>query len=141
GTDRLLDRDVAIAPMLIPQVDVPDAEPLERAVDCAAHVLRSPVDAGHPAVLNPEAELGRADRAITMPGEAATEELLVRVGSVDLGRVEEIHAEVECAMDRRNRLRVVRRPVHVTHAGDAGHAHRAEADGGDFEPLCAELAQ
>ena len=66
--------------------------------------------------------------------QRASEELFVRERPVHLGRVEERHAELERAVDRGDRLALVGRAVGLA------HPHAAEAEGGDFEPLAAELA-
>jgi hypothetical protein len=76
------------------------------------------------------AELGREDNLVAPVGDRAPDELLVRVGAVDFGGVDEGDPEVKRAVNRAERLcvgsagaRVVRR-----------HAHAAEADPGHVEP-------
>ena len=68
--------------------------------------------------------------------DRAAEQLLVGAGAhaVELGGVEERDAELEGSSDRGDALVVV--------AGAVGHrhAHRAEAEGGDFEAFFAEGA-
>ena len=78
--------------------------------------------------------------AVTTAVERLGEQRLVGVGTVDLGGVEEIDAEVERAMDGRDALGLVGRTVDPGHTHEAGHRHGAEADGRDFESLAAELA-
>jgi len=59
--DRLLDRDVRVDPVLIEEVNVIDAEPLERSLAGASHVVRASV--GRPVArgirIDHEPELGR----------------------------------------------------------------------------------
>jgi hypothetical protein len=56
------------------------------------------------------------------------------VGTVGVGGVEEVHAELERAMDDGGRL------VVVVLAVELGHAHAAEAEGGDRGAGAAERA-
>ncbi len=62
------------------------------------------------------------------------DELLVRAAAVHVGRVEEVDAELEGAVDRRDRLALVGRPVELR------HPHAAEAEGRDLELLRAKFA-
>src|SRR5205823_5609147 len=61
------------------------------------------------------------------PANGPPDELLVGVRPVHVGGVEERDAEIERAVDRRNRLGLVGRAVELA------HAHAAEPDRGDFE--------
>ena len=58
---------------------------------------------------------------------------LVRARAVHVGRVEEVHAELERAVDRRDRLRLVGGAVEL------GHPHAAEAERRDLEPFVPQL--
>ncbi len=138
--DRVLDRHAAIEPVLVPEVDVVGAEALQAPLERRAHVLRPAVLARDPAVGELEAELGRDDRLRAATGERAAEQRLVGVGPVDLGGVEEVDPELERAMDGRDAFRLVGLAVHLGRAGDAAHAHGAEADRRDDQSLLAECA-
>ena len=72
-----------------------------------------------------DAELGREHDAVAPAADRAADQLLVRERPVHVGRVEEGHAELERAVDRRDRFGVVAGAVEL------GHAHAAEAEGGD----------
>src|SRR5438034_8249241 len=63
------------------------------------------------------------------PFEGATDELLVCVRTVDLGRVDVRDAQIERSLDGADRLGVAAGRVEVV----AGHRHRAESDARDFE--------
>ena len=110
----------------LPQVDVVDAEALQRGVDAGAHVL-GPAVAGHRAVALHQADLGGEDRLVAAAGEGAADQLLVGERPVDVGGVDERHAEVERAADDLDRDVVVA----LLGAVGPGHAHAAEADGAD----------
>ena len=77
------------------------------------------------------------------PRDRPADQLLVGERAVDVGGVEERDAELERAVDRRDRLVVVARAVEL------GHAHAAEADGRDgrvpgfraFESSCRAWCQ
>src|SRR5437764_1397429 len=71
------------------------------------------------------AELRRQHDAVAPVADRAADQLLVRERTVHVGRVEQVHAEVEGAVDGGDRLRVVMSPVELR------HAHAAEADGGN----------
>jgi len=96
-------------------------------------VLWPAVEPGLPAVGDAEAELGRNRHLVAPTLQRAAEQLLVDEGPIDLGRVEKGAAELDRPVQRRDRLRLIGRPVGLA------HAHAAEADGRDFQPLAAEL--
>ena len=90
----------------------------------AEHVVR--------AVLDDEAGLGGEHDLVAAAGERAADELLVRERAVHVGGVEERDAELERAMDHRERLRV------VTGAVGPAHPHAAESDRADRDAARAE---
>ena len=106
-------------------------EPFHRQAD----VRRAPVE---PALVvdavADRAELGRDDDLVAPAGDGAGEQLLVQVGSVDLGRVQEGDAEFERAVDRADRALIVLRGSGVERA----HAHEAESDAPDDGSVRAE---
>src|SRR5437763_800943 len=80
----------------------------ERSVDRDPDVLRAAVGAPDAAVaVRDLAELRRQDDIVAPAPDCAPDELLVRVRAVDLGRVEEVDAELERTLDRADRLGVV----------------------------------
>jgi hypothetical protein len=114
--------------MLIVEIDVIEAEPLQRCVARRADVRGRAVDAGETAVRTAHvAELRRQHDVLAPVANRASDELLVRERPVHVSRVEKIHAEIERAMNRGDRLRVVVRAVELR------HSHAAEADGRDGE--------
>jgi hypothetical protein len=126
--DGLLDRDLGIDAVLVVEVDVIDAEPPEGCVARLVDVLRRSVDAEvGPALVADVAELGGEHDLVTTPLDCLADEPFVGERAVHVGGVEEGDAEVEGAMDRRDRLCIVAPGVEV------GHAHAAEAEGGDGE--------
>ena len=98
----------------------------QRAVDRLAHVLRAAVLAQHVlgGVLDHEPALGGQEDVVAAAGDRPADELLVRVRPVHVGGVEQRHAELERAVDGRDRLRLVALGGPV----GPGHAHAAEAD-------------
>ena len=117
-------------------VEVDDVEPgaPQARVAGRADIVGSAVDALEAAVLAAHvAELGRDHDPLAPLAHDAADQLLVRADAVHVGGVEEGDAEIERAVDRGDRLRLVAAAVEI------GHAHAAEAEGGDFEALLAEL--
>ena len=115
---------------------VVDAKTREARLERAAHVFRAAVEAAHRRILRvaQDAEFGGEEDFVAAAADRAPDELLVGVRTVDVGGVEEVDAEVERAMDRRDRFGVVAAGVEVA------HPHAAEADGGDFGTVATQLA-
>jgi len=76
-----------------------------------------------------QAVLGRQHYLVASVGDRAADQLLVDVGPVDLGGVEQGDSEVERPVDRADRLVVVALGCRI----GRGHAHRAEADPADLD--------
>ena len=129
--DRLLDLRARVHAVQVVEVDVVGAEALQRALDGAPDVLARPVGDPLRRVLGrrgeADAELRGQHDLVAPAGERLAEQLLVRVRPVQLGRVEERAAELQRAVDRGDRLALVRGAV------EGGHAHAAEADGRDLQ--------
>jgi hypothetical protein len=118
--------------VLVVEVDVVGTEPLQRALDRGPDVRRAAVEdsgACACACVRDEAELRRHHDIVAPPLEGAADELLVRVGAVDLGGVDVGDAQVDCPLDGADRLGVAAGRVEVV----AGHRHRAESDARDIE--------
>jgi hypothetical protein len=122
--------------VLVVEVDRVDAEPLERAFDGGAHVLGAAVDAALEWIVRvaDEAEFRRDDELLALALDRLSDELLVGVRAVHVGGVEEVHPELERAMDRGDGFSLV-----ALIAVKFGHSHAAEAHGGCLESLCAEF--
>jgi hypothetical protein len=108
--------------VLVVEVDVIDAEPAERAVDRAAHVLGAAVGRPVHLIVVGDPELRRDHELVALAGDRLADELLVGAAAVHLGGVQEIDAELERAVDRRRRLFLVGLAV------EGGHAHAAEPE-------------
>src|SRR6185369_13595535 len=125
----LLDRHLGIDAVLVVEVDDVHAEPLEAGVARLHDVLRAAVDHVGAARVLHLAELGDEDHAVTPALERLAEQLLVVAPAVHVGRVDVIDAEVDGALDERDRLAVVGGPVHPRqpHApqSDRRHVERA----------------
>src|SRR5207244_2790253 len=99
------------------------------------HAPRAPGDRAHPPVVAAhDAELGGDDDLVAPAADGAPAQLVVGVGAVHVGGVEEGDAEVERAVDGGDRLAVVVRAVELR------HPHAAEADGGDGGTEASELS-
>ena len=120
--------------MLVVEVDVVDAEPLQRGVARLLHVLRVAAHLARAVVVADVAELRREDDLFAAVADRLTDELLVRAAAVHVGRVEEVDPELESALDRRDRLALVGRSVELR------HPHASEAEGRDLELLRAKFA-
>src|SRR6266568_709361 len=130
GADGVLDVGLRIDPMLVVQVDVVGAEPLQGALDRDADVRWAAVeDAGAATGVRDDAELRRQHNLVAAALDGPADQFLVDVGAVDLGGVEVGYAQVQRPVDGANRLGVAAFPDVVV----TGHRHGAESDAGDFE--------
>src|ERR1700730_679854 len=117
GASYILHRHGPVDPMLVEQIDVIDAEPLQRPLECDADAREAAVkDAGAATGVRDDAEFRRHNGLVPAPLEGPTEELLVGIGAVGLRSVEEVDTEFNCAVDRGDRLRLVRFAVVVAHS-------------------------
>src|SRR3954464_8702463 len=109
------------------------AEAAQRALAGAAGVFGLSIDAEERALSRAHvAELGGDDDAIAVFRYRASDELLVGERTVHVRRIETRDPELESAMYGRDGLLVVATRVEI------GHAHAAEAEGGDVKVLGSE---
>jgi hypothetical protein len=110
--------------VLVVQVDVVGAEPLEGALDRCPRVVRVPVQgaAAVAAAVREQPELRRDHHVVAAAGQGAAEQFLVLVRTVDLRGVEQGHPELDGAVDGADRLGVVGVRTRV----EGRHAHAAE---------------
>ena len=105
--DGVLDRRVRVDPVLVVQVDVVGAEPLQGALDGGADVGRAAVEhAGAASGVRHQAELRRHHDLVAATLDGPPDQLLVEEGAVDLGGVEVGDAQVERPVDGADRLGV-----------------------------------
>jgi hypothetical protein len=125
--DGLLDRRVDVDAVLVVEVDVVGAEALQRVLARLLDVLGAPVGGAAARVggIADDPELRGQHDLVAAIGDRAPDEALVCVRAVDVGGVEEVDAQLDGAMDHGDRLVVVARAVEL------GHAHAAQAEGGD----------
>jgi len=126
--DRILDGHARVDSVLIEEIDVIDAETLQRGIRHRLHVLRPAVgpDNGRPLLrIDLEAELRGDDDLVALAFEGAADELLVLERAIDFSGIEEGHAELDRAVDGRDRFAFVGRAI-----GPA-HPHAAEAERGN----------
>ena len=131
----VLDRHVRVDAVLVEEVDDLDAQPLQRGVTRLADVLGTAVHAGRLPVHDVEAELGGDHHPVAERLEGIAHDLLVGVGAVDLGRIEEGDAALHRRADERDAVLLPQRM-----AVAEVEAHAAEADGRDFEAGFAKYA-
>nr|BFE73389.1 hypothetical protein GCM10020092_066900 [Actinoplanes digitatis] len=131
GARDLLDGHGGVDPVLVEEVDPVGAQPPQRRVGDPADVLGTAVHAVRAAAADVEAELGGDDDPVAQRLEGLADQLLVDVGAVDLGGVEERDAGLDGATQDADHLVAVAgvRPVCLA------HAHAAEAEGGDPQSL------
>src|SRR5919197_165723 len=124
------DRRVPVDAVLVVEIDHIDAEPPQGRLACQLDVLRAAVDA-HPAAvwIAHVAELRREDDAIATIRDCMPHEFFVAADAVGISGVEQRHSELDRAVDRCDRLRVVRIAVELR------HPHAAEALPGNLESL------
>src|SRR3989441_4917614 len=105
SSDGLLDGSVAVDPVLVVQVDVVGAQPLEGALDCGADVFRAAVsDSGAATGVRDEAELRGHHHLVAAALHRPPDQLLAVEWAVDLGSVDVGDAQVQRAVDGANRL-------------------------------------
>ena len=107
--------------MLVVEVDVVDAETLQRVAAGAAHEIGPPVDAA--GAVRPEflAELGREHHVVTAVLDRLSDETLVGVRTVGVRGIEQFHPQIEGPVDGGDGLLVIGSSVGLA------HAHAAEA--------------
>jgi large subunit ribosomal protein L32 len=125
-TDGLLDGRLRVDTVLVVEVDVVRAEPLQRPVDRRTDVLGPSV---RTTVAEGADELRGEDETVAPALDRPADELFVRAAAVELGRVEERDPELERPVDGGNRLLVVAPAV------ERRHAHAPEPLLGDDESL------
>src|ERR1043166_2547050 len=99
--------------MLIEQIDVIGLEPLQRSFNSLANVLA--IESSHLAVFDLPSELRGDDDLVALPAQRASDQLFVLVRPVNFGRVEEIDPQLQRAIDGRQRLLLIRRPIRLAH--------------------------
>ena len=124
---------LGIDAVLVIEVDHVHAEALETRVARLRHPLGPAVDAGRAVRLAHVAELGDDHGALAPAAQRLAEQRLVVAPAVHVGRVQEVDAEVERAMDDRDRLRVVSGAVRARHR-HASEPERADLEGAAAEP-------
>ena len=119
--------------MLVVEVDVIGRQAFERALTRAPDVLGASIDAPIAGVLSVdrEPELGCDLELVPAPGDGTPHELLVRIGAVDLGGVEEADSKLERAIDRLQARRL------ITAAVGVGHPHAPQSLRGYVKSLAA----
>ena len=126
---HLFDRDLSIDAVLVEEIDVVGAQPLQRPLDAFPDRLGPAVE---PAIAararHVEAELRCDHDLVPHRLERLADELLVRVRTVDLRGVEERHAQVDGAPYQLDRLLLVGRGPEAE-----AHAHAPEAECRDLE--------
>src|SRR5262245_8286734 len=128
--DRLLDRHGGVDAVLVVHINRIDAEALQRRVTRAPNVFGRPVDAQPRAILSANIAEFRGEYGVTAPiANGAADETLVGEWSVWIRRIKKIDSQIQGAMDRRDRLRIVVLAVEFrhAHAPQAQHGHDGTA--------------
>src|SRR5208282_2881623 len=133
-TDGFLDRHLLVYAMLVVEIDVVDAEALQRRIAGGAHVLGTAVDRALAVGQDLVGELGRDDDAVAIFLERFADQLFVMPDTVNVGGVEEVDAELDCALERRGGFVVVAWTVKLR------HPHASEAQRRHFESLRAKFS-
>ncbi len=133
GADGVFDRGVGIDAVLVVEIDVIEAEALERSIAGLADVLGLARDAPEGGVFSfaEIGELGGEKDFVAAGLDGVADQLFVVAHAVDVGGVEEGDAEVERAKEGGGGLFV------VAFAVELAHAHAAETLAGDDGALCA----
>src|SRR5258708_12604331 len=116
GPGDILHRHGPVYPMLVEQIDVIDAEPEKRCVGDLTDVFGPTIGSTGRALRKVPTEFRRHNGLVAAPLERPAEEFLVGIGAIGLRSVEEVDTEINCAVDRGDRLRLVRFAVVGAHA-------------------------
>ena len=126
--DGVLDRHCRVDTMLVVQVDVVGLQARQRSVTGGPDVLGPAVDADPGSVEAPLVpELGGDHYLVPPPGDRLADKDFIRERAVHVGGVEEIAAELQGPVNRRDGLSLVAGAVELR------HAHAPEAEGGNFQ--------
>ena len=119
------DAGLLICEVLVVQVDVVRTEPLQRALDRGADVVRAAVDdAGPAAGVGHQAEFRRQHDLIAPALDGPADQLLVEIRAVDLGGVDVGDAQIERPVDGPDLFGLAALPRVVV----ARHRHGAKTD-------------
>jgi hypothetical protein len=94
--------------MLVEQIDVIDAEPEKRCVGYLTDVFGPTIGSAGRASRKVDTKFRRDNGVVPPPFERPTKEFLVDIRAVYLRSVEEVDTEIKCAVDRGDRLRLIR---------------------------------
>ncbi len=135
GADGVLDRHRRIDPVLVVEIDGLDPEALQ-ALLAGLHDVFGPA-------VDPEAAIGGAlvaelggDHRLAAIAirQGPLQQLLIGAQAVHVGGVQEVRAPIQRFAHRGDGF------IFVESAVDRGHGHAAEPQGGNLQPLPAELA-
>src|SRR5579875_3088852 len=130
--DGFFDRDRGIDAMQIIKVDHIDAEPPQRSLARRPHVIRAPAETAPAGGIESATELARQDDPVATPADRASDQLLVVTLTVGIRRIDQRYAELDRALNRRDRFRVVGRSI------GAGHTPAAQTDRRNPNPVLPE---
>ena len=136
GADRVLDRHRRIEPRRAVDVDMIDAESLQRVGEEIFHRYGAAIDAGEAA--GGVAERAELDADLSLVAAAAFERVadqqLIVADAVEVAGVEQRAPRIQRGVDGTDALAAVGGAVKIR------HAHAAEADDGDARAGCAQFA-
>ena len=136
GAGNVFHRHLGIDPVLVVEVDVIGAKPLQAALDRLADLSRLAVGVATmlaSLLIDIPAEFGGNDDLVAHAGEGFPDHLLVGPRAVGLGGIEEVHAALEGCVQQRDHF------WPVGNVASLAVAHGAERQRRDFEAL-AEFA-
>ena len=117
--------------MLVVEVDVVDGEAPQRRVAGCVDIVGPAVDPASARVVRiaDDPELGRQHDLVAAVGDRFADEPFIGERPVDVGRVEQVDAELQRVLDRRDRLALVQASVKLR------HPHATQPLGRHDEPL------
>src|SRR5205085_8739239 len=126
-TNGFFNRCLRIDPMLVIEVDAIKTEPAQTRFARLLHVLRFAANSAKTrrVWIAQDSELRRDDNAMAFAANSASEQLLIRVRTINVGGIEESNSKVDRAVDRGERFRIVAVAIKFR------HAHAAESDRGN----------
>src|SRR5204863_6270540 len=120
-------RRLRIDPMLVVKIDAINAEPAQTRFARLLYVVRFAVNSAKSRRIRvtQDSKLCRDNNAMAFAANSASDQLLIRVRTINVGGIEESNPKVDCAIDGGERFRIVVMAIKFR------HAHAAESDRGN----------
>src|SRR5207247_1991813 len=135
GANGFFDGCLRVNAVLIVEVNNFHAQPFEAGVAAGANVFGPAIDANEAAGrVTDVAKFGGQHDLAAPAAHGLADKDFVRPGAVNVSRVEEVHTQVEGAVNGGDGLGFVARPIKFR------HAHATQPQGGDGQAACSKMS-